>query len=79
MLTYLSMRFFISYFYLRINQISYVFVSEGTIRFSLPDRKLWFDLREKFKLKVSELVEIYRPFYNGHYICFFYPDHLDEA
>ncbi|KJI72656.1 hypothetical protein UP04_18345, partial [Enterobacter hormaechei] len=50
---------FFRYFYQSIKKISYVFVSEVTIRFSLPDRELWFDLREKFKLKVSELVEIY--------------------
>ncbi|MBK4256590.1 hypothetical protein JJQ12_24055, partial [Enterobacter hormaechei] len=70
---------FFRYFYQSIKKISYVFVSEGTIRFSLPDRELWFDLREKFKLKVSELVEIYRPFDNGHYICVFYPDPLEEG
>ncbi|MFU0874440.1 hypothetical protein [Enterobacter ludwigii] len=70
---------FFRYFYQGIKKISHVFVSEGTIRFSLPDRELWFDLREKFKLKVSELVEIYRPFDNGHYVCVFYPDPLEEG
>lgn len=63
----------------KYKKISYVFVSEDTIRFSLPDRELWCGLREKFKLKVSELVEIYRPFDNGHYVCVLYPDPLEEG
>ncbi|EIY1063780.1 hypothetical protein MME56_002740 [Escherichia coli] len=70
---------FSRHFYQNIKNISFSVISKDSIRFTLPDRDRWPDMREQFQSKVNKMLDIYRPCDSGYYACVLYPDYLKKG